>query len=711
MRRELNFYFLILISLLCGALLHAQEDPMIYQRWGIFDINKVRTKFNNTGLLCDGNEQNLNKARPPAFEYPNGSGISYGTAVGVVVGAPVDQPPGAVGGYPPEDYTAFCDATLDEGPAAFWDEEHFAPYPEFVGPAGEGAAMSDDPASWPENGWPQYYPESDIPVLVGSEGWPGFGEGGERLADQESFSVVYAWGGTDQLGATGPTHPNWLKTQMIIRGLAWEGSLYENFIVWIYIIRNIGTEPIHDMRVGIHVDFGFLPLFLPPNPWGDADRHYYRPDLQFAYGWDDDGYEDSPFGGGLTGEQIAWAGVIALRMPGGDHKVATYDAFHFWEKATTPAGNGARSDWYFEYNVKNIDDPQDSNGDGIDDDFDENGIPDVEEGGPGYYLGSGADGLQTLGSEPFTLNPGEMDTLIFATVFGQNEDDLITNAKRALALYESGWKVVTAPPAPVVEAYASDRKVTLIWGTDSEKDPQFEGYKIYRSADGGVTWGSKTFKDFFGKIHYLPLEQYDLVDGITGYYKTLPEYAWFYLGDDEWVPTRKVVDTDTLQYFQPGDTVNVFVDRNVINGMEYLYYVAAYDTGNAIVGPLENTAATNPDLRNNTVQVIPHGAVSTNNLDRVRVVPNPYIVASMWEKGNERQVQFIHLPERATIRIFNSAGELVRTLEHDATRSAAPSIEKWDLKNYNQQLVAPGLYFYHVSSAKGETTGKFIIVL
>ncbi|NIT51895.1 MAG: T9SS C-terminal target domain-containing protein, partial [candidate division Zixibacteria bacterium] len=398
-------FFLVGLLFVVGFSLFAQEDPMINQRWGIFDINRIRTKFNNTGLLCDGNQQNLNKARPPAFEFPNGSGISYGTAVGVVIGAPINQPQGAVGGYPPQDYTAFCDATLDEGPAAYWDEEHFAPYPEFVGPPGQGAAMSDDPQSWPEGGWPQAYPESNIALEIGSEGWPGFGLGGERIADQESFSVVYGWGGTDQIGASGPTDPNWLTTQMTIRGLAWVGTLYENFVVWIYTIHNIGTAPIHDMRAAVHADFGFLPIFLPPNPWGDADRHYYNPELQLAYGTDDDGYEDSPLGGSLGADQIAWAGVIALEMPGSSSRVETYDAFHFWELATTPGGNGARSDLYFEYNIKNVNDPQDSNGDGIDDDFDGNGIPDVEDGGPNFYVGSGADGLQTMGSGAFTLNP------------------------------------------------------------------------------------------------------------------------------------------------------------------------------------------------------------------------------------------------------------------------------------------------------------------
>ncbi|MEZ4748245.1 MAG: T9SS type A sorting domain-containing protein [Calditrichia bacterium] len=702
---------IVAMLLFISVSLFAQQDPMLNQRWGIFDINKIKTKFNNTGLLCDGNQQSVSRARPPAFEYPNGSGISYGTAVAVVLGAPRLQDPGAVGQFPPAEYSAFCDATMDEGSAAYWDEEHFAPYPEVTGVAAGGAAMSHLPESWPMSGWPATYPDSDIPLEVGSEGWPGFGAGGERIADQESFSVVYAWGGTDQLASGNSQNANWLNTQMIIRGMAWTGTLYEDFIVWSYVIRNIGTAPITDLRAAVHADFGNLPIFMPPSPFGDDDRHYYEPQLQLAYCADDNGYEDSPFGGGLAAEELAWSGVMILEMPGADERVATYDAFHFWEQATTANGNGARSDLYFEYNIRNVNDPHDSDGDGIDDDFDGNGVPDVQDGGPNYYLGTGADGLQTLGSSPFVLNPGESDTLIFAVVFGDNQADLISNARRAKTLYDTNWEVVKAPDAPVVESFAGDRKVTLVWDNHAEKDTQFEGYKIYRSADNGKSWGSSSFKDFGGGVHYVPLAQYDLENGVTGNYRTLPEFAWFDLGEDSWVPLRRTVEVDSFEYFSPGDTVNMFIDRDVVNGIKYLYYIAAYDSGNGITGPLENTPATNPLEKNNTVSVVPYGAVSTQNLDGVRVVPNPYIVTNIWEQGRDSQIQFTHLPTAATIRIFNSAGELVQTIEHRAEQSLAPGVAIWDLKNYNKQLVAPGLYFYHISSVVGETRGKFVIVI
>jgi len=702
MRSLLTKIFFLLLIVLSG-IIYPQTDPMLYQRWNILDINRVRTQFNNTGLLCDGNEQNIPLARPPAFEFPNGSGLSYGTSVGIVIGAPGNQDPGVVGGDNPN-HLEYLDATIDEGSAAFWDEEHFAPYPEIVG--GSKAALSTDSTTWPAV-WPQFVPGTNQPLLLGEKGWPGIGLNGNIIADQETYSVMYSWRGTDE----GTTDRRWLLTNVEMRGFAWTGELYQDFIVWMFVVRNAGTAPIVDMRVGIHSDFGYFPIFMPPNAWGDDDRHYYDPALQFAYGSDDNFSEPSPTGGTLVEGDLAWSGTVALRMPGTTKKVETYDAFHFWMEATTPRGNGASKELYYRYNLKNVSDPQDSDGDGIDDDFDENGIPDSQEGGPGYYLGTGADGLQTMGSGAFTLNPGESDTLIFATVFGLSKNQLYKNVKNAITLYESGFKPVKAPQAPKAEIVAADGKNYIYWNTDSEKENKFEGYKIYRSADNGVSWGSETFTDFEGGIHYIPLSQTDKIDGIKGHYKTLPEFAWYYLGDETDLPPLKVIDTDSLTYFKRGDTVRVFVDDNVINGLSYRYYIAAYDTGNGITGPLENTASSNPKVGSNTIQVVPHAPLSFTSLDEVRVVPNPYVVASGWEQNDEKQIQFTHLPSEATIRILNASGELVKTIHHNSGNAIAPSIAIWNLKNENQQLVAPGLYFFHVDSPNGSTSGKFIIVL
>ncbi len=131
-----------------------------------------------------------------------------------------------------------------------------------------------------------------------------------------------------------------------------------------------------------------------------------------------------------------------------------------------------------------------------------------------------------------------------------------------------------------------NRRVKLVWGTRSEWDQILKDIKFIDQQDNGITWGDKTFKDFEGGIHYIPLEQFDLEDGIKGNYRTIPQYAWFDLGSDNWTQLRQVVEVDTFDYFDVGDTINIFFDNDVINGLSYRYYVAAYDSGNGIIGPL-----------------------------------------------------------------------------------------------------------------------------
>ena len=45
-----------------------------------------------------------------------------------------------------------------------------------------------------------------------------------------------------------------------------------------------------------------------------------------------------------------------------------------------------------------------------------------------------------------------MDTLIFATVFGNTEEEIKTNSQRALSLYDNNWIPLKAPPPPAVES-------------------------------------------------------------------------------------------------------------------------------------------------------------------------------------------------------------------------------------------------------------------
>lgn len=103
-------------------------------------------------------------------------------------------------------------------------------------------------------------------------------------------------------------------------------------------------------------------------------------------------------------------------------------------------------------------------------------------------------------------------------------------------------------------------------------------------------------------------------------------------------------------------------------------------------------------------------------LDRVAVVPNPYVGAASWEPPllfrsgrGERRIYFINLPSKCTIRIYTVRGYLVQTIEHDAAldNGQAP----WNLVSKDGMDVSYGVYIYHVEAPGiGEKIGRFAII-
>jgi hypothetical protein len=105
-----------------------------------------------------------------------------------------------------------------------------------------------------------------------------------------------------------------------------------------------------------------------------------------------------------------------------------------------------------------------------------------------------------------------------------------------------------------------------------------------------------------------------------------------------------------------------------------------------------------------------------NELDKIKVVPNPYVATAIWEPRNsfttgrgERSIHFIHLPQQCTVRIFNVRGELVATIEHSSALTDGTA--DWDLLSRDNLEVAYGVYIYHVDAPGiGQTTGKFAVI-
>ncbi len=80
-------------------------------------------------------------------------------------------------------------------------------------------------------------------------------------------------------------------------------------------------------------------------------------------------------------------------------------------------------------------------------------------------------------------------------------------------------------------------------------------------------------------------------------------------------------------------------------------------------------------------------------VDKINVFPNPYYAVNPREVNKyQRFVTFSHLPVKATLRIFNLAGQLVRTIE----KNSPSQFITWDLVNESSFPVASGLYIVHV---------------
>lgn len=95
-------------------------------------------------------------------------------------------------------------------------------------------------------------------------------------------------------------------------------------------------------------------------------------------------------------------------------------------------------------------------------------------------------------------------------------------------------------------------------------------------------------------------------------------------------------------------------------------------------------------------------------LDLINVVPNPYNAYSEYEKNRvDSRVKITNLPEKCTVRIYNSSGKLVKTFKKDSPQTYLD----WLLTNHAGIAVSSGVYLIHVEvrNAQGEIVGEKIV--
>lgn len=93
--------------------------------------------------------------------------------------------------------------------------------------------------------------------------------------------------------------------------------------------------------------------------------------------------------------------------------------------------------------------------------------------------------------------------------------------------------------------------------------------------------------------------------------------------------------------------------------------------------------------------------LAMQEVDKINVFPNPYYGVNPREVNKyQRYVTFSHLPQKATLRVFNLAGQLVRVLQKDSPSQ----FTTWDLLNDSSFPVASGLYIVHIDMPDLGTT-------
>ncbi|MBT6002310.1 MAG: hypothetical protein HOG76_05700, partial [Candidatus Marinimicrobia bacterium] len=235
--------------------------------------------------------------------------------------------------------------------------------------------------------------------------------------------------------------------------------------------------------------------------------------------------------------------------------------------------NSSYNDWYFHPSIDGTLNPHFDSLEGLLDESSEDGEV-------------GLDCVFIMSAGPFDLAAGDTTYFSFAVIMGDppsntetfdTPPDLAKNAEMAQIMYDLKYQGFSPPDAPTVSAVADDEEITLYWDSkaESSKDivtgiEDFEGYKIYRSTDGGSTWGNPHTDVIYNTdgqaVGWIPLAQFDL---------TLEEdedlYGIDYSGPDPVAPWFNLGENTGLEHR--------YVDRDVLNGVTYSYSVVAYDIG------------------------------------------------------------------------------------------------------------------------------------
>jgi hypothetical protein len=333
-------------------------------------------------------------------------------------------------------------------------------------------------------------------------------------------------------------------------------------------------------------------------------------------------------------------------------------------------------------------------------------------------------------------NFGPGDTLRFSVALVMGErltagfNSVQDNATKVLELYSRDFKPPNVPPSPPLRLTQLKNGVMLDWkwqpgdGRDNpeetwDEDNHYlenlpESHWRKQNPPPGKTKGGRVFEGYrlwrsdlpiFDEKTFSLLHQYDVIDDLGFEQQTGIEYRY--------------VDTPIVRGKKYWYAVTTFTIPN---------YFIAYDTiqgGRLIRDTIQTTPLQSLIFENATLYQLPF--TPSSRLSDIKVVPNPYRtdqdytyegggwegLGRLWSEY-KRQIWFIHLPPKCTIRIFTIMGEVVATIHHDDAQRIAQGMpegqEEWFLLSDSNRAIASGIYVYLVESEFGQQIGKFVVI-
>lgn len=319
----------------------------------------------------------------------------------------------------------------------------------------------------------------------------------------------------------------------------------------------------------------------------------------------------------------------------------------------------------------------------------------------------GGDPVSLLGAGPFlSLDPGDSIEVDYAYIGASNDANLIRYATFAQRAYDRGYLVPVPPPSPRLKVVPRESALDLYWEESPESFPDrtspdsldFEGYRLYLGE---------------GRDTLQMIAQFDKASAPGDSVGFNTGFSAVRLA------TPVVFDGVTYQY--------KYSVGNLRNGFRYYAAITSYDLGNSEIESLESGKL------QNELMATPAPAPNERNSAGVTVFPNPYRVEARWDVGQNVRDHFLwfaNLPAQSLIRIYTLSGDLVYETDFDGRtydgRNARGVYDPrsdlrstlsgaafgWDMITRNGQAAATGLYMWSVEDkATGKrSVGKFLIV-